>query len=56
MPTQSIAEPECTLSLQSREHVASNIHSGLVHFYELDIAVLGHLWAEGKTGRIYSNI
>ena len=27
MPTQGIAETECTLSLQSQEHVASNIRS-----------------------------
>ena len=32
MPSQGIAETECTLSLQSQEHLASNIHSGLVHF------------------------
>ena len=37
MPTQSIAETECTLSLQIQEHVASNIHSELVHFNGLDI-------------------
>ena len=29
MPTQGIAETECTLTLQSQGHVASNMHSGL---------------------------
>ena len=32
MPTQGIAETRCTLSLQSMEHVATNIHNGLVNF------------------------
>ena len=49
MPTQGIAETECTFSLQSQEHVASNMHSGLVHFNGLDILVLGHLWADWET-------
>ena len=49
MPTQGIAETECTLSLPSQEHVASNMHSGLVHFNGLDIVVLGHLWADWGT-------
>ena len=56
MPTQGIAETECTLSLQSLEHVASNIHSDLVHFNGLDIVVLGHLWADWGTQAGYSNI
>ena len=32
MPTQGRVETECTLTLQSQEHVASNMHNGLVHF------------------------
>ena len=46
MPTQSIAETECTLNLQSQGHVASNMHSRLVHFNGLDVVALGHLWAD----------
>ena len=53
MPTQGIAETECTLSLQSQEHVASNIHSGLVHFNEPDIVILGHLRADWGTQAVY---
>ena len=49
MATQGIAETERILSLQSQEHVASNIQSGLVHFNGLDIVVLGHLWADCGT-------
>ena len=32
MHTQDIAETECTLTLQRRGHVVSNMHYGLVHF------------------------
>ena len=53
MPTQGIAETRCTLSLQSLEHVATNIHNGQVHFNGLDIVVLGHLWAEWGTQAVY---
>ena len=31
MPTQGIQDAECTLSLQSQEHVASNMQSGHFH-------------------------
>ena len=48
MPTQGIAETECTLNLLSQWHVASNIHSRLDHFNGLDIVVLGHLWADSS--------
>ena len=41
-------ETECILTLQSQGHVASNMHSGLVHFNGPDIVVLGHLWADIK--------
>ena len=54
MPTQGIAETRCTLSLQSLEHVATNIHNGQVHFNGLDFVVLGHLWAEWGTQAVYS--
>ena len=53
MPTQGIAETECTLSLPSQEQIASNIHSGLDHFNGLDIVVLGHLWADWGTQAVY---
>ena len=55
MPTRGIAETECTcrLSLQSQEHVASNMHGGLVHFNGLDIVVLGHLWADLGIQAVY---
>ena len=46
MPVQDIAENECTLTLQSQQHVASNMHNGLVYFNGLvDIVVLVHHWA-----------
>ena len=43
----------CTLSLQSLEPVATNIHNGQFHFNGLDIVVLGHLWAEWGTQAVY---
>ena len=57
MPTQCIAETERTLSLQSQEHVASNIHSGLDHFqWTRHCGIGASLGGLGNTGRIYSNI
>ena len=47
MPTQVIAETECTLNLQSQEHVASTFHNGLY------IVVLEHLWADWGTQAVY---
>ena len=48
MPTQGIAETECTLNLLGQGHVFSNMHSRLDHFKGLDIKVLGHLWADSS--------
>ena len=47
MPTQVIAETECTLNLQTQEHVASTIHNGLY------IVVLEHLLADCGSQAIY---
>ena len=53
MPTQGIADTECTPSLQSQEHVPSDIHSGQVQFNGLDIVVLGHLCTDWGTQVVY---
>ena len=53
MPTQGIAESECTLSQQNQEHVASNIDSALVYFNGLDTVVFGHIWADFGTQAVY---
>ena len=53
MPTQGIAETECTLSLSSQEHVASIYKVVLFIFNGLDIVVLGHLWADWGTQAVY---
>ena len=56
MPTQGIADTECTPSQQSQEHVPSNIHSGLVQFNGLDTVVLGHLCTDWGTEVVYKCI
>ena len=40
MPVNAHSRYCGNVSLQSQEHVAFNIHSGLVHFIGLDIVVL----------------